>query len=330
MGKRTVKLIDIAEKTGLNTSTVSRALKDRKDISPETRARVQAAAAELGYSPRYIENKMVGVLLPEVRSQYYAELTHMLEEELRKEGYSALCMFTGFTRERIEQAFEVLTRQNVSGIIVSEAAYNRKAPGVYTQKNNIPVVILSELDNEVPIDSIYIDQQKILSLAVEHLLSLGHTRIGYIGEELSDVRYRTFVKALEQNGITLNPAFVKIGTERFEVGGYLRAKELLQEPVLPTAVIGSYDQVAIGAIKAFAEAGLKIPKNMSVMGVDNIVTDDFMATGLTSITNPVGQMGIVAVKLLMDIIKDPASHVVQHVALQSKLVVRDSTGAYSG
>jgi LacI family transcriptional regulator len=285
---------------------------------------------ELGYAPRRAQTSTVGVLLPEVRSQYYAELMHILEDGLREEGYASLCMLTGFTRDRVERAFDALIRQNVSGIIVSEAAYDRTSPGLYTQKRNVPVVILSELDSEVPIDSIYIDQQKIMNLAVEHLFSLGHIKIGYVGERLSDVRYRAFVKALDQNGLKLDMSHIKIGAERFELGGYLRAKELLQESSLPTAVIGSYDQVAIGAIKAFAEAGLKVPKHMSVMGVDNIVMDDYMATGLTSITNPVGQMGIVAVKLLKDIIKDPASHVVQHVALQSKLVIRDSTAPCGG
>ncbi|NLJ41561.1 MAG: LacI family transcriptional regulator [Clostridiales bacterium] len=320
-----VKLKDIALKTGLNISTVSRALLDRPDISDKTRRRVKRIAAEMGYTPKRSKPNFIGIIVPEVTSQYYSGLVHILEENLSAKGYSMIHMLTGFSPKRTEEAVKKMHQLGVAGIIISEVPSERDKLQEIAIKIDVPVVMLSEVRSVSSLDLIYIDQYRIISLAVEHLMSLGHRKIGYIGEELSDVRYKAYVEILKQHGIPFDQSFVKIGTERFEKGGYLRAKELLEEPDLPSAVIASYDQIAIGAIKAFTEAGLKVPRDMSIIGVDNIITDDYMHIRLTSITNPVEQLGIVSVKLLLSNIDDPESHVVQHVALQSELVLREST-----
>ena len=162
-------------------------------------------------------------------------------------------------------------------------------------------------------------------MAVDHLVELGHTKIGYIGERASDIRYHAICKCLRQRGIEIIPAFMKRGVERFEQGGYMRTLELLKEKELPTAIFASYDQIAFGAIRAFQEHGIRVPEDISIIGFDNIVMDNYHPVKLSSITNPVDQMGITAVKILLDAIKHPRSHVVQNVALQSRLVIRKST-----
>ena len=177
----------------------------------------------------------------------------------------------------------------------------------------------------LPIYSIFIKGETGIEMAVDHLVELGHTKIGYIGEKASDIRYHAMCKCFRQRGIEIVPAFMKRGEERFELGGYLRALELLKEKELPTAIFASYDQIAFGAIRAFQEHGIRVPEDISIIGFDNIVMDNYHPVKLTSITNPVEQMGITAVKILMDAIKHPRSHVVQNVALQSRLVVRKST-----
>ena len=134
-------------------------------------------------------------------------------------------------------------------------------------------------------------------------------------------------KYLRQRGLEVIPAFMKRGEERFEKGGYLRAVELLKEKELPTAIFASYDQIAFGAICAFEEYGIRVPEDISIIGFDNIVMDNYHPVKLSSITNPADQMGITAVKILLDAINHPRSHVVQNVALQSRLVTRMSTCA---
>ncbi len=328
-----VKLRDIALKTGLNVSTVSRALRDSSDISPDTCKLVKKVARELGYRFRIEDksrSKTIGVILPEVSSHYYAELAHSLSTEIRKQGYNMFVVLSGFASEAVDEAFELLAQQDVCGILIcyffdTDAV---RGNGWFSErliKSEIPVVLLSEINSAVPIDMIYVDSDGCMQLAVEHLISLGHEKIGYIGEYTSDSRFRALVDYMEQKALTLKPEFVKRGAERFEIGGYLRTKELLAEKQLPSAIIACYDQVAIGVMKALNEAGLRVPEDISVIGVDNIVMNDYLPVKLTSITNPVGQMGIVAVKLLMDSLNNREDHVVQNVALQSKLIIRDST-----
>lgn len=328
-----VKLRDIAQKTGLNVSTVSRALRDCPDIGADTCKLVKRIARELGYYTRKIDynrHKTIAVILPEVSSQYYAELTHSLAAEIKKHGYGMLLALSGFSSAAVDDAFELLVEQEICGMLICYVAESDavRSDGWFCEKllkSEVPVVLLSEINSPVPIDMVYVDSNRCMQLAVDHLLDLGHQSIGYIGEFSSDSRYWSLCSTMEQKGIAMKHNFIKRGPERFEQGGYLRAKELLEEKELPTAVIASYDQVAIGAMKAFNEAGLRIPEDISVVGIDNIVTDDYLATELTSITNPANQMGIIAVKILIDSISNKEDHVVQNVSLQSKLVVRNST-----
>ena len=130
---------------------------------------------------------------------------------------------------------------------------------------------------------------------------------------------------MEQHNLFVDTRFVKRGSDRFERGGYILAKELMEEKELPTAIIAGYDQFAIGAMKLFQENGIRIPEDMAILGFDNIVLDEYLPVTLTSVTNPVEQMGATAVKLLLDAIKNPKTHVVQTVTLQSRLIVRSST-----
>jgi len=322
-----VKLKDVADKAGVNVSTVSRALMGKSDIGPETRKRIVKIAEDLGYKTKRMKSDCIGVLVPEIVAHHYAELVQVLEKNLRDRGYSMICKLTGFDADRVGDAVESMYGFGVAGIILCDLASDdsKRTGHEAIVKPGMPVVVLSEVRSLSHVDCIYIDQSRIISLAVEHLTELGHTKLGYIGELNSEIRHRAFIELLKSKSLQVDERFIKIGKERFERGGYLRANELLREPELPTAVLACYDQVAVGAMKAFSEVGILVPEQISVIGINNIVESDYLHTRLTSITNPVEQQGIVAVKLLLAQIQDSASHIVQHVALQSTLVARDST-----
>ena len=323
-----IKLKDIAEQTGLTVSTVSKALHDSQEISQATVDLVQEAARSLGYIPRRSRKKSqksIGVILPEVRSHYYAELMHALSRAIENYGYSMISMLTTQYSASVMPCVKKLCQYNLDGLVVCcDSAFSDDTYQVI-QDSGIPALLLTEVDLPYPLDSIYIKTETGVRLALEHLLQLGHTRIGYLGEYHSDVRYYALCGLLEQNHIPVISKFMKRGVERFEEGGYLRALELLEEAELPTAIVASYDQIAYGAMQAFREHGISIPEDISILGFDNIVMDDYYPTPLTSVTNPVEQMGITAIKILMDAIKHPNTHVVQNVALQSKLIARNST-----
>ncbi|MPN15834.1 HTH-type transcriptional repressor CytR [bioreactor metagenome] len=176
-------------------------------------------------------------------------------------------------------------------------------------------------------DTISIANEMAVRQALDHLIELGHREIGYIGEFASDVRYLAFTRYLKELGLPVREEHMKRGKERFELGGYLRAKELLKEQGEPrvTAVLACYDQVALGALDAFAEEGVRVPEDLSIIGFDNIILNDYLPIQLTSISNPTEQLSALAVKLLMDNLVEKEGHVVQNVSLQPRLVVRGST-----
>ena len=323
-----VKLRDIAEATGLTVSTVSKALNHSAEISKATTDLVWEKALEMGYAVKKPANpvqRTIGVIIPEVRSNYYAELMHSLANAIEKNGFTMITMMSTEYSASVKPAIERITQFKLDGLFVCcDVAFSDDSYQVI-KNAGIPALLLTEVDLPYMVDSIFIKGETGIEMAVDHLVELGHTKIGYIGEKASDIRYHAMCKCFRQRGIEIVPAFLKRGDERFELGGYLRTLELLKEKELPTAIFASYDQIAFGAIRAFQEHGIRVPEDISIIGFDNIVMDNYHPVKLTSITNPVEQMGITAVKILMDAIKHPRSHVVQNVALQSRLVVRKST-----
>jgi len=326
-----VKLKDIARETGLTISTVSKALNNSREISEATTERVLETAIRMGYRTKQTEDrrdmKLIGAILPEIRSHSYADLLHTLTTEVDRWGYTLITMITNSFVDDITPYIERMLAMNVSGLFINGVIGLPRRNQKLLQERGMPTLLMKSVEMEelLGIDSISINDSSGMKLAVEHLVELGHTKIGYLGEYLSYMRHDTMCQALTQYGLEVNPAFIKQGSERFEEGGYLRALELLQEPELPTAVLTSYDQMAYGALRAFLEHGLRVPEDISVIGYDNVMAGAYYPVPLTSTSNPVEQMGITAVRILMDAIQNPATHMVQNVAIQSKLVIRDST-----
>jgi len=325
-----VRLKDIARQTGLTISTVSKALNHSKEISRETSGIVWKAAREMGYIAQKAAGrveKTIGVILPEIDSQYYARLMDALNQEIVKNGYAMITMLKSGYSSRLEPYMEQMSKYNPDGMIICCDTAASEGTFQAVLDCRIPSLLLNENLVSFPIDSICIEESKSVRLAVTHLLQLGHKRIGYLGDKLSDVRYHSFCDLMRENHLEVDPRFVKRGDVRFEQGGYQLACELLKEPELPTAIVASYDQVALGAMRAFQENGIGIPRDLSIVGFDNIVMDNYCHVPLTSVTNPVEQMGVTAVKILLDAIQNPSTHVVQNVSLQSRLVARESTCA---
>ena len=325
-----VKLKDIAKETGLTVSTVSKALNQSSEISEATTALVKKTAQAMGYTARKSrrkEIKTIGVILPEVQSHYYAELMHSLNASIGEQGYHMIAMLTREFGEDIHPYVEKMCQLEPEGMIVScDGSFSEETYECLLD-SGIPALLLTNVDLPYLLDSIYIKIYSGVTLALEHLLSLGHRRIGYLGEYRSLARYQTFCKLFRERGLEPCPAFIKQGKERFEEGGYLRALELSQGKELPTAVLVSYDQMAYGAIRAFLEQGIRVPEDISVVSFDSNVMSAYSLVPLTTVTTPIEQMGKMAVKNLLDAIWHPKTHVVQNVGLQSRLIIRESTGS---
>lgn len=328
-----VRLKDIAEELGLTVSTVSKALNHSREISQETSELVRKKAREMGYSvkrsPRRAE-RTIGVILPEVDSQYYARLMNALNQKIHDCGFKMISMLTSEYAADVMPAVDHLSKYDPDGMIIccgttlSESVYQ----GIL--EHGIPSLLINDSSVSVPIDSICFEPEQGMILALEYLLHMGHSQIGYLGEYNSDPRYDAFCKFMKQNGIGVENRFIKRGAVRFEEGGYQLGLDFLNEKELPTAIVAGYDQMAIGAMKAFRDHGIIVPRDISIIGFDNIVMDDYLLVPLTSVTNPSEQMGITAVKILLNAIRNPKTHVVQNVTLQSRLIERESVKNIAG
>jgi len=330
-----VTIKDIADKAGVNKSTVSRALSGKGVISEDKRTEISRIADELGYIPNASAKilagekaKTIGIILPEIDCNYYASVVGSIENRLKEIGYSLIIGQTGFEFDNELHYLELFARKNLDGIIFDLYNHNKFMLEFKRIKKslNVPVVFIECFNSLTNYDVINIDNNHGVDLAIGHLESLGHKRIGFISELLSSpVRLPAFEASLGKHGLPIDHSLIKIGKERLEEGGYLRMQELLTTNPSVTAVFASYDTMAQGAMKAIREHGLRIPEDISIVGFDNIRESAYFGVPLTTVAPPVTEMGGMAVNILMDKIKNGTSNLIQHISLKPRLVIRDST-----
>ena len=325
-------LKDIAKIAGVNISTVSKALRGSSDINEETRKRIIQIATESNYQFEKIRKKssneygIIGIVCPEIISNYYAQIVGIIEDEARKEGYFCLISITNFDPKNEKCYLNKLTDADIDGIIfISENRDLEKSLLDYKRKMNVPLVLISQNSETKDFDCIKIDDDYGVRLAVEHLIQLGIKDIGYIGDELSNTRLNAFIKVLEENNLKINKKWIKVSKERFEKCGYNSMSSILKYNDIPIGILAAYDDIAVGVIKAIYDNGRNVPDDISVVGIDNIRSASYLRPELTTVAGPIEEMGKIAVKLLFKKIKDDDYNVVQNIRLTPVLIQRNST-----
>jgi LacI family repressor for deo operon, udp, cdd, tsx, nupC, and nupG len=327
---------DVARTVGVSTATVSRALRGLPRVSDETRYRVLQAAAELDYvaSPTAAslasgQTRAVGVVVPFVTRWFYASVVQGAEELLREEGYDLLLYNLGGDREARRRVFRShLLRKRVDAVLVLSLTPTEDE-----------VRALAKLDRPVAVvgatvpgwASVRIDDNETARIAMQHLIDLGHRRIGYIGGSLEEQldfaapldRLQGYRSAMDTAGLEVHPQWEVIGD--FTVRGGLAAMRLLlEEEDRPTAVFAASDEMAVGAAYAVREAGLRVPEDISVIGIDDHDMAEFF--GLSTVAQPVHEQGRLAARLLLDAIAADGDRVRQKaLTVPTRLVVRSTT-----
>lgn len=329
-----ITLKNIADVVGVNISTVSKALRDGTDINSETKARIMKVAKQLNYPLKKIlvnnnQNNigMIGVICPEISSNYYSQIVSVIEKEIKKENYFLIIGFTDFESEKEKYFIDQYQslNMNVSGIIfITENSELDNTLLSYKARTNIPMVMIAQNIQPLDFDCIKIDDDCGVKLAIEYLIASGHRKICYLGDELSNSRMDVFLGLMKEKGIEVNKKWIQVSKERFEACGYELMSNILKSKEIPRAVFGAYNDIAIGAMKAICEYGLKIPDDISIVGVDNIRASSYTNPGLTTVAGPVEEMGRIVVKLLMKKIKNAKFDVIQNVKLSPRLVERNS------
>jgi DNA-binding LacI/PurR family transcriptional regulator len=334
-----VSIKDIAKAAGVSHSTVSRALGDSPLVSVGTKERIQSLAREMGYSPdaqarSLVEGRTrtIGVVVTTMTDPFIGGVVQSIETTAQDHGYSVLLASSNDSSEREIAAAETLQSKRVDGVIVSSSRVGVLHQG-RLERLGVPVVLINSLVQHRGryTFSIGVDNRHGGFLATEHLLRLGHRRIAYVAapDDRSDSMERLtgYHEALARAGTDPDPALLVRGTGR--AGGGERALPLLQAlPDPPTAVFCYNDMTAIGLIHAAHAAGLSLPQDLAVVGFDDIVFAPYVHPPLTTVAQPVEELGRGAMEMVLSLLPDGSSDPTTSIdrTLPGALVVRASSG----
>lgn len=332
--KASITIQDVAVAAGVSVSTVSRVLNDKIDVAPETFEKVQRVIEELGYtsslaakSMRSRKTNVIGLVVPNLEQSFCLNVVKGVNRAIEQMDYDLLVYTGGKSSDR---SWAVRERQYVSllngsitdGIIVV-------TPTAESFSTHYPLVAIDPHLDSADFPAVIATNHVGAVTAMEYLLSLGHRRIGFIGgrPDLQSAvrRLQGYQDSLRQANLPIDPDLVQIGDFTQETG-YGCAQRLLALPVRPSAIFAANDKSAIGAIEACTEMGLKVPEDVSIVGFDNIEEASFVNGGLTTVDQFIGDMGRVAVEMLISLIQDnPLENQVYRMSTQ--LIVRNTCRA---
>ncbi len=330
-----VTILDIASKLKLSAMTVSRALNDKPEVRRETRQRVVRCATALGYRPdRWARSlvtrtsSIIGVVVPDISHSYFAEITFGIQQVLDRVGYDILLCHSRGHRDKEKAEIDMLVGSRAAGLIVASEQAERSYE-IFTElkKRAIPFVLVDRFFPKARFASVRVDDVAVGRLATECLIELGHRRIAHIcGPALSpaSLRRRGYLEALDRVGIDVNKDWIVGGNFDLESGR--RAMErLLEVDLRPTAVFAGNDPMAIGAVYACREAGLRVPDDMSIVGAGNIEGRYHPNPFVTTLDWPRKELGRIAASMLLAAIKNPADAHAAVKVFEPKLLIRQST-----
>jgi DNA-binding LacI/PurR family transcriptional regulator len=330
--EKTVTLNDVAEASGVSYQTVSRVINQHPHVAKETRERVQDFISKLGYRPNRLARSLVtkrsntiGVM--SYGTSYFgpSQMLSNIDQVLRSRGYSlTFYSLEDMTLAAWQKALDYLSSHLVDGVIIIAPMIGLDVAQLSALRQDIPIV-MTDVQKDARIPSVVMDQREGSRLAAQHLIDLGHRKIAEISGPRTwydgMLRHESFVLTLQRSG--LEPV-VSLEGDWTAQSGYAKAKQLLKSGHTFTALITGNDQMALGAMRALREGGLKIPEDVSVVGFDDIPEASFFEPPLTTVRQDFNAMGQQSVEYLLDLLDQPETSVHQRV-LYPSLVVRSST-----
>ncbi|MBO8163515.1 MAG: LacI family DNA-binding transcriptional regulator [Brevibacillus sp.] len=331
-------IYDVAEKAGVSISTVSRVINNTGRISEKTKKKVLQVMESLRYQPSVVASALtgkrtrtIGLIIPDVANPFFAEIARRIEDRGRELGFNLLMCNTDNNQHTEEMALSLLKQKSVDGIIIGTTTKN------YTLLNELlqeqfPVALIAQDIPELVIDVVTVDDFLGGYQATSHLVSLGHTKIAFLmgnsGRTSDKYRLQAYRQVLEENRLPFDERLV-VETDYSMEAGKRAALEILASPQRPTAIFAGFDLIAIGVYQAAKELGLRIPDDLSVVGFDNTILATIVDPPLTTIAQPIDEMGRQVMDLLVREIEGSKS-TKQRVILPPELIIRNSTKEIAG
>jgi len=330
-----ITIHDVARQAGVSVATVSKVINQRYGVAQQTSTKVQLVIDELGYESslvaRSLRNRttnVIGILVSDIEP-FSAELLKGAARAIRGTGYELVVYSAGgSTADHVGWESRALTR--LSGTLIDGAVL--VTPTVVARSFGAPVVAVDPHTGREDVSTVDSDNERGAQLATEHLVELGHRRIALVGgrrdlksSQLRELGYRT---ALARAGLEVDPLLIRDGDYE-ETASSAAANELLDLDEPPTAIFGANDLSAIAILDAALSRGYRVPEDLSIIGFDNVPESALTQPPLTTIHQPIQEMGFLAVKTLVSLLSGK-SLPVTHQTLPTHLVPRQSTGAPGG
>jgi LacI family transcriptional regulator len=327
-------IMDVVRLSGVSKSTVSRVINNYPHISKEKRELVLKAMEELGYTPNLSARKLrgqptttIGVIVPRIINLFFSYLVDSIEKAGDRYGFQTLICQSNEDKEKELNFLNMLKTKQADAIILTSVENEWEVIEPFMEYG--PIVLCNEYigNNKVPM--VRLDQYKGTYMGIKHLIEKGHRKIAYCtGGIFTETgkdkdRNRGYQKALEEAGIKVNPNWILINRHTIEDGKQV-LKQIIEMKDRPTAVFTGSDEIAGGVMLAAREQGVTIPDELAVMGFDDQPFAELLNPGLTTIRQPVTEMGRKAMEIVMELLQDPGIPP-ETYELPIELVIRQSS-----
>ncbi|HIP69897.1 MAG TPA: LacI family transcriptional regulator [Anaerolineae bacterium] len=336
-----VTIKDIAEIAQVSHTTVSRALRRHSAISRDTAVRIRQIADELGYIPNTVarglktsSSHVFGVTVCRIDDPFIGEVIDGIEETLQAEGYSLFLAASHYEPEREKAIIRTMNEHRVDGVIICSPQADVEQVQ-QLQKFGVPTVLVNNQAQEAATSSVSHDDEYGSYELTRHLLTLGHTDIGYLGNgiagKINEDRLCGYRRALTDAGLPFREELVFAGPNGLAVGGGLAVEQYLRLGQRPSALVCFSDMMAIGALQVLQKNGLHVPQDCSIVGFGNISFSAYVTPPLTTFHQPQREIGREAALMALRLLRGGANDAEPETKLlRGELVVRDSTAPARG
>ncbi|WP_410512845.1 LacI family DNA-binding transcriptional regulator [Paenibacillus sp. BR2-3] len=325
---------DVAKLSGLSKATVSRVLNNHSYVSKEKREIVLKVIEELGYTPNPSARRLrgqltttIGVIVPRIVNPFFAYLVNSIEETAYQNGYQVIIFQSNLNKEKELAFLNLLKMKQVDGIIMTSIENDWNVIEPFTQYG--PLLMCNEYMDQAQVPMIRLDQHKGAFIGARHLIERGHRKIAYctgglFAQERKDKdRNQGFQQALMEAGLEVIPKWIFVNQNSIEDGRRV-VKQILEMDDRPTAIFTGSDEVASGVIAEANERGLTLPDSLAVIGFDDQPVAELLVPKLTTIRQPVDEMGKKAMEIIIKMLEDPG-YEISIYELPIELVIRQST-----
>lgn len=332
----TVTIYDVAREAGVSMATVSRVVNNNPNVKPQTRKKVYEAIERLGYRPNAVARGLaskktttVGVVIPDIANAIFAEVARGIEDIANMYHYNIILCNADKRKDKEIRVINTLLEKQVDGLLFMGGAVTEEHIQAF-KTSNVPIVLCATKDENGVIPSVDIDHEAAAFDAVSRLIAEGHRSIAMISGTLQDpangyARFQGYKRALAQAGIAYREDYVRVGNYKYE-SGIDATQYFLGLSERPTAIFSATDEMAIGAIHCIQDSGLRVPEDVSVISVDNSRISSMVRPLLTTVAQPMYDIGAVSMRLLTKLMKKETVENAT-VTLPHELIVRRSVAA---